>query len=354
MPVYKDEKRGTWYARYRYTDWKGKRVETTKRGFATKREAKEYEANATKEKTTASMTFGDLCDIYMKDMEHRVKPTTMQTKKKIAKYHTLPYFANTLIEDISPAAIRQWQAEIIAKGLAPTYNRMIQHQLSAVMNYAVRYYGLPKNPVPIAGTIGKTYAEEMSYWTKEEFWNVMQYEHNAKYRAIFLTLFWCGIRCGELLALTGEDIDTNTHIISITKTYARVGKKEYILPPKTQNSTRKIKAPTVVIDSIMAYIKTLYGFKPTDRIFTITRTNIGVHLHKMARIAGVKDIRTHDLRHSHASYLINNNVPIKIISARLGHDNIETTLRIYSHMYKDTTAAVEDMIEKDSNSLWSK
>lgn len=354
MPVYKDKERGTWYARFRYTDWTGKRKETTKRGFSTKKEAKSYEESVKKEKTVADMSFGRLYEEYIADMKHRLKPTTLDTKDKLFTLHILPYFSDIPVENISPTIIRQWQSEIMSKHLSPTYLRLLQNQLSAVLNYAVKYYGLVQNPVHLAGPVGKTRAGEMSFWTKEEFWNMMQYEHNLMYRAIFLTLFWCGMRRGELLALTGADVDFDTQIVSITKTYTRIKKKDYILPPKTHGSIRKIKAPSVVIDAIREYIKHKYGFTPTDRIFTISSNNIGARLHKMARIAGNKDIRVHDLRHSHASYLINNNVPIKIISSRLGHDNVDTTLRVYAHMYQTATDAVEDMIEKDSKSLWSK
>lgn len=355
MPVYKDEKRNTWYVRFRYTDWKGTKKETTKRGFGTKREAKKYEESVKKEKTIADgMTFGTLYAEYEADITHRLKPTTLATKKKIADIHILPYFKDTAIATITPAIVRKWQTEIIGKGLSQTTIKTIQQQLSAVFNFAVKFYNLSRNPVQLAGSVGKSHAGEMAYWTKKEFWAMMQYEHNPMYRAIFLTLFWCGLRRGELLALTGNDIDMNTGIISITKTYTRIERKDYIMPPKTHGSIRKIKAPSVVIDAIREYIARQYGFNSHDRIFTISSNNIGTHLHKMAKIAGVKDIRVHDLRHSHASYLINNNVPIKIISARLGHDNVETTLRVYAHMYKDATVATDDMIEKDSNSLWSK
>lgn len=351
MPAYKDEKRGTWYVRFRYTDWTGKRIETTKRGFLTKREAKEYEDSAKKDRTASSgMTLRQLYKVYCEDMLHRLKPSTYQTKQAIIERHVLPYFAGKPLESISPAVVRKWQSEaIIGKNYSQTYMKAIQNQLSALMNYAVKYYGLPSNPVHIAGSIGRTNAGEMSYWTKEEFNRVLSNEESPMYRAAFLTLFWCGLRIGELLALTGKDIDFEAHTISVTKTYNRIKSTDYITAPKTHGSIRTIKAPQAVMDALKKYMDMKYGFSPENRIFAVISPNIRRRLTSLAKAAGVKPIRLHDLRHSHASYLINNNIPIKLISARLGHDNVQTTLRIYSHMYEDSAAVVEALIEKDSD-----
>ena len=349
MPVYKDAKRGTWYCRFRYTDWRGKRIETTKRGFLTKREAKEYEESAKRDKTTAALTFGELYKLYMEDMRQRLKASTMQTKESAIKLYILPYFQSLPIENITAASVRKWQREILAKDFSPTFRKMIQNQLSAVMNYAVKYYGLKQNPVPIAGSMGKAHAGEMDFWTLDEFQRVIACEDNPAYRAAFLLLFWLGLRCGEMLALTGKDIDYKKKTVRINKTfYAVTGNKDNITPPKTAGSIRTISAPSVVLDAIKDHISHLYGYQPEQRLFPIHSASFRRRLVAISKKAGLKPIRLHDLRHSHASYLINKNIPIKLISQRLGHENVETTLRTYAHLYSDTLETVAEMIEKDS------
>ena len=350
MPVYKDEKRGTWYCRFRYTDWRGKRIETTKRGFATKRDAKEYEDNAKRDKTTATLTFGELYQLYIDDMQKRLKASTMQMKKELCKLYIVPYFETLQIEKISPPAIRQWQGEILSKKLSSTYTRNIQAQLSAVLNYGVKYYGLARNPVPIAGALGKPHAGEMDFWTVDEFKQFLAHEKIPMYRAAFLALFWCGLRCGELLALTGEDIDFDKKTIRINKSYyALTGNRENVTTPKTAGSIRTVSAPSVVLDAIKEHMNRLYGYDGKTRLFFRNASSLRYQLLTVCKRSGVKPIRIHDLRHSHASYLINKNVPIKLISQRLGHDNIETTLKTYSHLYSSTAATVADMIENDAD-----
>ena len=349
MPVYKDKERGTWYVRFRYTDWTGKRKETTKRGFIRKKDAQSYEESVKKErKSYEEMSLGTLSKIYFGDMEHRLKATSIITKRRMFNAHVLPYFENTSLGSITPAVVRRWQGELLSKSLSSVYLTSVQSQLSAVLNYAVRFYGLPQNPVRIAGRITKPRTKEMSFWTVDEFNQFLSYERKPKYRALFLLLFWCGLRIGEALALTPRDIDIESRIVSVNKTYNRIKGKEYITAPKTHGSIRKIKAPSVVIDAVQTYIKQKYSIEDDEQIFPVNDSNVRRHFKLITAKAGLKQIRIHDLRHSHASYLINNNVPIKLISARLGHENIETTLRVYAHMYKDTAAAVDDMIENDS------
>lgn len=355
MPAYKDEKRGTWYVKFRYTDWTGRRVETMKRGFARKTDAKEYEENAKKNKTSNGLTLGELCAIYMEDMRHRVRATSIKTKLIIYNTHVLPYFESTPLDMITPAVVRKWQTEIIKQNLSPTYVKTIQRQFSALVNYAVKYYNLPQNPVKLAGSIGKNDAEKMDFWTVDEFRKFIRYEDSPLYRAAFLVLFWCGLRIGELLALTGNDVDAESHTIRIDKAFTRLRKGDDVISaPKTAGSVRTLTAPSSVIDAILEHEQKLFGYKPTDRLFPVVGQSIRRHMKELCRKAGVKQIRVHGLRHSHASYLINNNVPIKLISQRLGHDNIETTLKVYAHMYKDTAESVTDMMEKDSKKMWSR
>jgi len=352
MPAYKDEKRGTWYVRFRYTDWTGKRVETTKRGFAKKGDAQKYEEAAKREKTAAAgMTFGELYKIYIEDARHRLRESTIYTKEAIIEKHVLKYFESALLENISPANIRQWQTELLKQEIAPTHIHYIQAQFSAVMNYGVKYYGLSSNPIKIAGAIGKTKSPVMKYWTIEEFQKYMEAENSPLHRAAIMVLFWAGLRCGEMLALTPADVDTEKKTLRVNKTYHYIGKgREFTTPPKTPGSIRDVAAPSVVFDAINEYRDKLYA--PPDRIFPISSEALRQHFDLITKRAGLQRIRLHDLRHSHASYLINKNVPIKIISSRLGHDNIETTLRTYAHIYKNTEAAVSEMLEEDAKKIF--
>ena len=224
MKAEKDKKTGKWLIQYRYTDWQGKRRKSTKRGFATKREAEEWLRNfLITQKADFDMKFEDFWKMYCADMETRLREHTMRTKKYIVELKILPYFGNKRVNDITAADIRQWQNELIKMGYSPTYLKTINNQLSAIFNYAVRYYDLKSNPCAKAGSMGKSKAEEMDFWPGEEFRRFIDSVMNKRlsYMA-FMTLYWTGMRLGELRALTPADFDFETNMLSITKSYQRI------------------------------------------------------------------------------------------------------------------------------------
>ena len=199
MRAEKDPKTGKWLIQYRYTDWQGKRRKSTKRGFKTKREAEEWLRNFLMTQTSDfDMKFDEFLKLYYADMETRLREHTMRTKKYIIELKILPYFGQKRINDIKAADIRNWQNELIKQGYSPTYLKTINNQLSAVFNYAVEYYDLKGNPCAKAGSMGKSKAEEMNFWTKEEFMQFIDsvMDKRQSYMA-FMLLYWTGMRLGD-------------------------------------------------------------------------------------------------------------------------------------------------------------
>ena len=335
---------------YRYTDWQGKRRKSTKRGFATKREAEEWLRNfLITQKADFDMKFENFWKMYYADMETRLREHTMRTKKYIVELKILPYFGNKRVNDITAADIRQWQNELIKIGYSPTYLKTINNQLSAIFNYAVRYYDLKSNPCAKAGSMGKSKAEEMDFWTGEEFRRFIDSVMNKRlsYMA-FMTLYWTGMRLGELLALNPKDVDLEKRTISITKSYQRLGKKDVITPPKTPKSKRVITIPEFLAADIKDYMDSLYDLQENDRLFPITKYYLEHEMQRGIKESGVKRIRVHDLRHSHASLLVELGFQPLAIAERLGHEKIETTLNTYSHLYPNKQAELADRLELEN------
>ena len=350
MKAEKDKKTGKWLIQYRYTDWQGKRRKSTKRGFATKREAEEWLRNfLITQKADFDMKFEDFWKMYCADMETRLREHTMRTKKYIVELKILPYFGDKRVNDITAADIRQWQNELIKMGYSPTYLKTINNQLSAIFNYAVRYYDLKSNPCVKAGSMGKSKAEEMDFWTGEEFRKFIDSVMNKRlsYMA-FMTLYWTGMRMGELLALNPKDIDLEKRTISITKSYQRLGKKDVITPPKTPKSKRVITIPEFLAADIKDYMDSLYDLQEDDRLFPITKYYLEHEMQRGIKESGVKRIRVHDLRHSHASLLVELGFQPLAIAERLGHEKIETTLNTYSHLYPNKQAELADRLELEN------
>ena len=251
-----------------------------------------------------------------------------------------PYFGKLKVCDIDTITIRKWQNSLMeyeddnGKPYSQTYLKTINNQMSAIMNYAANHYGLAVNPCRAAGSIGKSKAEEMNIWTKEEFDEVISHEKKSPYKLAFSILFYSGIREGELLALTPEDILPSMQL-NICKTFAVVDGEQVTLTPKTNRSKRIVAIPEFLYNEIEEHISKLYGIKKNDRIFMFTKSSLIGEIKTLAAKAGVKQIRVHDLRHSHASMLINMGFDILEISRRLGHESVKTTMDTYGHLYPD-------------------
>ena len=201
MAAFKNEKNGTWYVQFRYTDWKGERQQKFKRGFATKREAQEWEREFLMQKQAdVTMSFESFAELYEKDVKPRLKENTWLTKESIIQKKILPYFAKRRLCDISAKDVIEWQNEIrkltdkSGRKYSQTYLKTVHNQLSALFNHAVRYYGLKSNPAAIAGNMGTEERKEMQFWTLEEYkkFSEAMMDKTISFYA-FEMLYWCGI-----------------------------------------------------------------------------------------------------------------------------------------------------------------
>ena len=337
MPAYKDEKTGKWFAKFYYTNWQGIKKQKWKRGFATKKEALGFERDfLEKQSANPDMTFQNLYEIYMEDMAARLKQSTLLTKKAVLQTHILPFFGNKPINEIKASDVRRWQAKLMSSpnNYSQTYLKKINTELNSIINYAKRFYDLNTNPCGKAGTIGKAKAEEMDYWTYDEY---IAFREGVKDKPLsyicFEVLYWTGMREGELLALSLADIDFDNKTISINRTYLRIEGKDVFTSPKTRKSKRKIPIPDFLCQELSDYIQSRYMLDADERLFPVTKSYLSHEMIRGCKNTGVKKIRIHDIRHSHASLLINQGCDALMLADRLGHEKVSTTLNTYSHLF---------------------
>lgn len=346
---------GKWEVFVYVEDHTGKKKLKHKRGFKTKREAVAWgEQFKLQQSSNLDMSFQAFWELYQADMAQRLRENTFRTKEYIVELKILPYFGRRKIMDIKAADIRKWQNQLMKEGYAPTYLKTINNQLSAIFNYAVKYYDLPKNPCVQAGSMGKSQAESMKFWTQEEFGLFVECvkDKPISYMA-FKTLFWTGIRIGELLALTLGDFSAEDKTLRINKSYQRINGKDVVTEPKTEKSKRVIPLPDFLVEEMKDYISRLYGMMETDRLFMVTKSYLEHEMIRGVELFGVKKIRLHDLRHSHASLLISKlGAQPLMVAQRLGHEKIQTTLNTYSHLYPNQARDLADQLnglnEEDS------
>jgi len=354
MAVYKEEKTGTWRVIYRYTDWTGERKQTQKRGFSTKREAQAWEREQLNKATSdLDMTFKSFTEQYTADMQTRLKENTWATKEHIIRSKLLPYFGKLKMCNITAQQIISWQNEMInfkdgnGKPYSPVYLKTVQNQLSAIFNHAVKYYNLRDNPCNKAGSMGKKKNREMLFWTKEEYmkFSEVMMDKPLSYYA-FEMLYWCGIREGELLALTPSDFNFEKNTVSINKSYQRLNGQDLITTPKTEKSNRTITMPQFLADEMQDYLSMLYDVGENDRIFTVTKSYLHREMDRGAKEAGVKRIRIHDIRHSHVSHLIDMGFSAIAIADRVGHESIDITYN-YAHLFPSKQAEIADKLNME-------
>lgn len=197
MPATRDGK--TWRCQFYYEDWQGIRHKKNKRGFKTKAEAEEWERNfRQQQRKDLDINFENFVEIYFADMENRLRESTIKNKRYVFDLKVTPYFKKKKMCEIKTADIRAWQNELIKQGYAQTYLKSINNQLAALFNYAVRYYDLKDNPCRKAGSIGKSKADDMEFWTKQEFKQFLpSMDKKPEARMAFMLLYWTGMRIGD-------------------------------------------------------------------------------------------------------------------------------------------------------------
>ncbi|WP_026516613.1 MULTISPECIES: site-specific integrase [unclassified Butyrivibrio] len=347
MPVYKENDSNTWRSQFYYTDWTGKKHKKNKRGFKTKREAQQYEAEFVKQaRADMDMMLSSFVEVYLKDKEVELKQRTLRNKRYMFETHVIPYLGNKKMNEITASDILAWQKAVKdSKDYSDAYLRMLQNQVTALFIHAQRIYYLKDNPCKRVKKMGRSDNRSLNFWTLEEYRKFIDtFDKGSMHYLMFELLFWTGMREGELLALTKNDIDVGQMTLRINKTYFRLHGEDVITTPKTDSSIRTIDLPKFLVDEVQDYWSKLYKHPTDARLFPVVAEALQHIMARHIKKAEVKKIRVHDLRHSHCAYLINQGVQPLIIKERLGHKDIKVTLNTYGHLYPSEQKRVANLL----------
>lgn len=310
------------------------------------------------------MTVLELYNEYVTSKKHEVRESSLEKSKQILTNHVLDSLENLKIDKLNTPKLQTWKQHIETKNLSITMRKNIYGEFRTLLNFAVKMEYLPQNPLLKVGNFKAPLddVKEMLFYTPDEF---KQYIKVAKkeaeqkntlnawnYYVFFNIAFYMGMRKGEIYALTWNDIKDDT--IYITKSLnQKLQGEDRITPPKNKSSIRQIQIPTplkTILDEHKKRCKTMLNFNENyyicGGIAAIRDTSVEKANQHFAESAGVKHIRLHDFRHTHASLLANSGINIQEIARRLGHSDISTTLQTYSHLYPKESERALRVLDK--------
>lgn len=354
---------GKYRVDFSYKTPDGKRHRTCKRGFKLQKDAVRWQKNELPNElrrleqqapSDDDLTMAELITEYMEKSMLRRRETTCATKQHIIETKILPYFKDMKVTDVTTAEVLKWQNSILkarkpnGEEYAETYLRTINNQLSAILNHAVTFHNLPFNPVLRVERLGKKKAPERDFWTVEEYLRfIKEMQDKPVFYYAFQMLFWCGIREGELLALTPKSFDLQKHTVKITNTYYRLNGKDVIGDTKTDASRRTVTMPALLVEEIREYLDSLYGIDDDTRVFPLSKHSLYKAMNKGCAASGVKRVPVHSLRHSHITLLENEIMcaTTKDVANRAGHSSTGMTM-LYTHSYRNKDAQIADELNK--------
>lgn len=339
-----------WYFCTRIKDKNGKSKQYHSKKYATKYEAQKAEREMllkidNQEYNPTDMTFKDLYDEFYEYKKDKVKFSTMKTYRVNSR--PLEMLWNVKVRDFNVSHYLKWRSSIANQDIALRTKNGYYKFFKLLLNYGTKWHDF--NFSSIYSKMEKfvdpnAVPKEMEFYTWEEFQKYISYEDDIKFRCVFETLYYCGLRRGELRGLSWDNIDFEEKTLSVKKNVVNVsgdGGYWHLTSPKTRTSTRTIPMPDVLVNDLLKLkeqAKKYYGFSKTWFVFgDITPLHPDVlrrRKNDLAAKAGLKQIRIHDFRHSCASLLINNGASIMIVAKYLGHAKIDETLNTYSHLFK--------------------
>lgn len=372
MPIYKIEgEKKDGLQKYRvvvnFTDKSGKKRTLERREYG-KAQAERLEAKIKEEiekkageNPLAQMTVSELIDLYAKEHGPDIRATTLDKKKSILKNGVTPYLGDKKLSTLSQDDLQGWRTWINKKTTADgallrtATKNAAYRELKAVLNFAEARGILTTNPIKKITSFRDPYQQaiqvRLRYYTADEFKKFIEeakkaYQKKNDLRTgglyiFFLLAYYTGMRKGEINALRWSDIEDERYIW-VRRSIAQKLKGEAWVetPPKNQSSVRRIQMPEILLTALSEHREnqTRAG-RWNQNLFIcggpapIPDTAIENANKLYGQLAGVKHITIHEFRHSHASLLCNAGVNIKEIARRLGHSNVEITLKTYSHLY---------------------
>lgn len=297
------------------------------------------------------ITFAELAEKWKQVHTGRVRLRTMRGYETHLRRHLIPYFGKHKVKTISAEMIERFISELLSTGLSPKTVGYYLKTLKLVLKQGIIWGYLSRNPSEFVKSPKVTAIRETNFLTPEEMQALID-AALPKHKALIAMACLTGIRQGELLALSWDDIDFRSNRIHIKRAVS----SRKIQEPKSQYSRRVINVPETLIGMLKEHrVRLLVELpeNPDNLVFPNERGHLMDHSSLLRYIfwptlrrAGLPKIRFHDLRHSFASMLIHRGENIKYVQRVLGHSSVQITLDIYGHLLPDAGQEVAERLEE--------
>lgn len=352
-----------------WTDYiDGKRVKRQNKNWKTKREAKEHyldfmQRYENKETSLNEPSFQKTIDLYIDHISLSKKQSTVLRAEQMLKNTVAKYIPNVRISQINAHHIQEFQRQILqerykSKGrLVPFSNRyldILQGTLNDLLNYAVKFEMIDKNPFDVVPRVQRrdiVKTSQMTILTFSEYQAFLRVVDNPVYRALFDVLYWCGLRIGEAMALEIQDYQDG-----VLHVYKNFDTKNRIITTTKNDTSREVSVPDLCRKSLDELIKAYQesegsNFDSSRPLFAydniIPKGTLDRHKNNYIKAANKNEqvvpyFTFHELRHTHVSTLIDLGLEAKDIADRLGH-SVEMVNNTYSHLFPERK---DDLLDK--------
>jgi integrase len=345
----------------------GKRKQKTQSGFKTKKEAqaalaelvnnveKGHYVEPTKKK------FKDFTLDYLEQVyRNRVKKSSYETAQNILITHVVPWFGNVDLNDIDQFLVHEFYNEKIQEGYSSSYIQKMHEMVRMILRVAYKWEVLQKD---IASMIEapRLIKKEMGVWTIKQVNEFLKFAKHSRYHPVYFIAAYTGMRKGEILGLMWDDIDFEEKTLTINKTLYKTTRDGFLLQePKTANSIRTIYIDDDIIrvlkkQKVKQNLEKLkFGgvYKEHNMVFAqetgeyVNPGGVNGLFTRFIEQSGLPRIRFHDLRHTHATILLQMGVNPKIVAERLGHSSVQITLDTYSHVLPSMKKDLSEQFSK--------
>lgn len=285
---------------------------------------------------------------WLPTIEHAVRPTTLVGYRGHVLNHIGPRIGDVLLPAVKPATLNSLYAALLADGFSAGTVRRVHATLSRAMGDAVRWGLIETNPARGCDPPRLAHVE-MSAWSAEEVRCFLHAVSNDELYAMWVLFATTGMRRGEVLGLRWEDVDLDAGVIAVRQTLVSVSGQVQFSTPKTARGRRVVALDPSTVEALADHrAGHNNGLVFTMRGRPLQPESVSKRFVTLARRAGLRPIRLHDLRHTHATLALRAGVHPKIVSERLGHSAVAFTLDVYSHviphMQKEAAERIAAMV----------